>query len=82
MTIDFNPMSDDRYWNQEPVLLLIGNTVHEASFESSRHWFYLYNRSHFTDSGDFEQLPEYLDEDDERILGWAFARIDNVPGCR
>lgn len=38
MTIDFNDMSDDRYWNQEPILLLIGNTVHEAQFENSRGW--------------------------------------------
>ncbi len=78
MAIEFNPMSDDRYWNQEPVLLLIGNTVHEACFESNRGWFYLYNNSHFTNSGDFEQLPEYLHEDDERILGWTFARITDV----
>ena len=38
MTIHFNDMSDDRYWNQEPILLLIDNTVHEAHFENSRGW--------------------------------------------
>lgn len=74
MTIDFNDMSDDRYWNQEPILLLIGNTVHEAQFENSRGWFYLHNNMHLNDAGEYEELPEHIDEDDERLRGWAFAR--------
>ena len=75
--ISFNPMSDDRYWNQEPVLLLIGSTIHEAKFETSRGWFYLYNNSHFVSSGDYKELPDFLMEDDERIKGWAFCRIES-----
>lgn len=74
MTIDFNDMSDDRYWNQEPILLLIGNTVHEAQFENSRGWFYLHNNMHLNDAGEYEELPDYIDEDDKRLRGWAFAR--------
>lgn len=75
--INFNPMSDDRYWNQEPVLLLIGSTIHEATFESSRGWFYLYNHSHIVSSGDYEELPEFLMEDDDRIKGWTFCRLES-----
>lgn len=75
MEISFNPMSDDRYWNQEPILLVIGNNIHEASFEKSRGWFYLHNDGQVNENGEYETLPEHLDEDDDRILGWAFARI-------
>ena len=75
MEISFNPMSDVRYWNQEPILLLIGNTVHEASFVASRRWFYLHNNMHRNDAGEYEELPDYLDEDDDRIKGWAPALI-------
>lgn len=74
MTIDFNDMSDDRYWNQEPILLLIGNTVHEAQFENSRGWFYLHNNMHLNDAGEYEELPEHIDEYDARLRGWTFAR--------
>lgn len=77
MKIFFNPMSDDRYWNQEPVLLLIGNTVHEASFEAGRRWFYLHHNMHLNDAGEYEELPDYIDEYDERLRGWAFARLSD-----
>ena len=70
MEISFNPMSDNRYWNQEPILLLIGNTVHEATYESGRDQFYLYNK-YEDDRGEYEILPW----DDERIKGWAPSRI-------
>lgn len=73
MNICFNGMSDDRYWNQEPVLLLINGRVHEATFENSRGWFYLYNR---WDGEENDELPEFLMEDDERLEGWCFAKID------
>lgn len=75
MTLDFNPMSDDRYRYQEPVLLLIGKTVHEDSYENSRRWFYLHNNKHWNDAGEYEELPDHIDEADERLNGWAFARI-------
>lgn len=70
MTIDFNPMSDDRYTSLGPILLLIGDTVHEASYESGRDQFYLYNK--YEDyRGEYDILPW----DDDRIRGWASARI-------
>lgn len=76
MTLDFNDMSDGRYWeSQEPLLLLVGNNVHEATYEWGRHQFYLYHNSHLNDRSEYEELPDYLDEDDDRIRGWAFARI-------
>lgn len=69
--IKFNTMSDDRFYNQAAILLIVDNVIHEATFESSRHWFYLYN--HY--SGE-KELPEYIDEDDERLKGWAFCNKD------
>ncbi len=76
MTLDFNDMSDDRYTERDAtLLLLIGNTAHEAIYELGRNQFYLHNNMHWNDKGEYEELPDYLNEDDNRILGWAFARI-------
>lgn len=70
MEISFNPMSDDRYASLDPILLLIGNTVHEASYESGRNQFYLYNK-YEDDRSEYDILPW----DDERIKGWAPSRL-------
>lgn len=72
--ITFNPMDDDRYYNQEPILLIVSGIVHEATFESSRHWFYLHN--HWQPEGiGIAELPEYINEDDDRLEGWSFCEI-------
>ena len=72
--IRFNPMDDDRYYNQGPILLIVSGIVHEACFESSRNWFYLHN--HWQPEGiGIAELPDYINEDDDRLEGWAFCEI-------
>lgn len=78
MKIDFNDMSDDSYMErEEPLLLLVGNNVHEATYESGRHQFYLHNNMHLNDAGEYEQIDNILPWDDDRLRGWAFARISD-----
>lgn len=75
MRIEFNPMSDDRYANQQPILLNVAGVIHEATYELSRNWFYLHN--HWQHKGDtLTELPELIPEDDERLLGWAFCELE------
>lgn len=74
--ITFNSMDDDRWWSHDgPVLLLIDNTIHEATFESSRRWFYLYNNWNFEGK---EGLENHIYWDDERIKGWTFCNMEEM----
>lgn len=70
--ITFNSMDDDRWYDQDYVLLLIENTVHEATYERSRGWFYLFNHWNFEGK---DGLDEHIMLDDERLKGWAFCEI-------
>lgn len=73
--IEFSPMDDYRYYDQAAILLIVSGTVHEATFESGRHQFYLYN--HWGMSGDAPvELPDYIPEDDERLGGWASCKLE------
>ena len=73
--IEFNTMDDLGYYDQGHILLIVSGTVHEATFESSRHQFYLYN--HWQRIGDdLASLPDYLPEDDERLGGWAYCKLE------
>lgn len=73
--IEFSPMDDDRYYDQSAILLIVSGTVHEATFEPSRHQFYLYH--HWGMSGDTPvKLPDYIHEDDERLGGWAYCKLE------
>ena len=73
--VEFRPMDDDAYWDQSPILLIVSGVVHEASFEASRRQFYLYN--HWQPEGqDLIDLPDILPEDDSRIEGWAYCKLE------
>ena len=63
MTLELRSMDDDGWFDAGNVILLIGNKLHEASYESSRRWFYLFN------------ISEYIYEDDERIKGWIPCEV-------
>lgn len=72
--ITFHPMDDERYVDYSYVLLLIDNTVYEATYEFSRSWFYLYNRKDFEGH---DGLEDHIEWHDERIQGWAPCKLED-----
>jgi len=73
--ITFNSMDDERWYDQDYILLLIDGTVHEATFERSRNWFYLFNNWNFEGR---DGLTEHIMWDDDRIKGWAFCDLEKT----
>lgn len=67
MEFSMRDMDDTGYCSQEPVILLIGDKLCEATYESSRGWFYVYNNVN---------VPEhYIMEDDPEIKGWIPCNV-------
>lgn len=66
-------MSDEGYYDQEPVILLIDNKLYEATFESSRGWFYTYNNIPSLTYG--KTLDHIIYENDPRIKGWCSCKL-------
>ena len=73
--IIFNPMDDDSWYDQDYILLLIENTVHEATYEHSRGLFYLFNHWNFEGK---DGLDEHIMLYDERIKGWAYCNMEKA----
>lgn len=73
--ITFNSMDDDRWYDQDYVLLLIENTVHEATYERGRGWFYLFNHWNFEGK---DGLDEHIMWDDERLKGWSYCNMEKA----
>ena len=73
MEFTLRDMSDEGYYNQEPVILLIEDKLYEATFESSRGWFYTYNDMPSSTYG--KTLEHTIYEADPRIKGWCPCKL-------
>ena len=72
LAVKLFPMDDDRYCDQEQIILLVDGFLYAACYESSRYWFYLFNHSNFEGHNGLEN---HIMLDDERLQGWCHCDL-------
>ena len=72
MEIELFSMDDDRYYDQEQIILLVDGYLYAACYERSRKWFYLFNNWNFKGR---DGLDEHIMWDDDRLQGWCYCNL-------